>query len=84
MKDACFQCGNQGQSFYGYTICDSCKTNLRLFTDKKIKQYITLFDTSAKKQPYKDEIKYKLDFIEKDYIKKKIILSHILDRIEQL
>jgi hypothetical protein len=84
MKNICFQCGNPGGNMFGYYICDSCKAKLGLFTDEKIKQHITLFANSTKKRSYIEEINYRLNFIENDYIKKKIKLLHILERIEHI
>jgi hypothetical protein len=69
---------------FGYYICNLCKAKLGLFTDEKIKQHIALFADSTKNHSYLEEINYRLNFIEKDYIKKKIKLLHILDRIEHI
>ena len=80
---SCFQCGKKGTNLYGYTICDSCKSKLRLLTDDKIKEYIKLYKKS-KKHSFEKEIRYRLDFIEKDYIKKKIKLLYILERLKYL
>ncbi len=76
----CFNCGKQGINLHGYIICDTCKSKLRLFTDKTIKKYISIYD-NEKSGSYEEEIKYRLDFIEKDHIKKKIKLLDILDKI---
>ena len=73
----CFNCGEPGTEFYGYVICEDCKTGLRLFSDKTINKYSTK-DPEA----YMDEIKFRIDFIDKDYIKKRIKLLHIKDRLE--
>jgi hypothetical protein len=79
----CFQCGKQGADMYGYTICDSCKSKLGLFTDETIKKHITLYNFS-KNQSYENEILDRLSFIDKDYIKKKIKLLHILERLKNI
>ena len=37
-----------------------------------------------KDRTFKEEMEYRLDLIERDYIKKKIKLKYILDRIEDI
>ena len=69
----CFKCGEKGKRFYGYTICDSCKTKLRLFTEKTIEKY----DSPT----FKKEVSFKLEQLEKDYISKKIKLLNILEQL---
>lgn len=64
---------------YGYTICDSCKAKLRLFTDETIKKYKS---KNAKK--FSKEIQRRLDFLDKDYIKKRIKLLHVLKQLKRL
>lgn len=78
----CSLCGSPGSKIFDYIICDSCKTKLGLFTDDTIKKHIALYKKSDKMRSYKDEVRYRLNFIEKDYIKKRIKLLHILDRLE--
>ena len=82
MKKICFQCGRPGKDLCGFTICDSCKSRLSLFTDETIKKHIALY--TAKGRSYEAEIARRLDFIEKDYIKKKIKLLHIQERLKEL
>lgn len=77
MKNSCFQCGNDGSDLYGYIVCDSCKSKLRLFTDEKIQQHL------LKKPHYKKEISNRLEIGRKDYISKKIKLLHIQDRLNK-
>ena len=78
MIKQCFNCKNPGILIFEYIICDSCKKKLGLFTDKKLKEYI-------KKDPnFKKEINRRLDFIEKDYIKKKIKLLYIKERLKHI
>lgn len=69
-NNSCFNYENNGSDFHGYIICDSCKSKLRLFTDKKIKQYVAQYDIEKDKS-FKEEMQYRIDFIEKDYIKKR-------------
>ena len=79
----CFNCNANGEEFYGYYICESCKSNLKLFTDFKIMKYIAEYNED-KERTFKEEMEYRLDFVEKDYIKKKIKLKYILDRIKEI
>ena len=84
MTKSCFQCGSAGSAMFGYIICDVCKEKLGLFTDVTIKGHIELYKKSAKKRSYEEEIRYRLDFVEKDYIKKKLKLLYILERLEHI
>jgi hypothetical protein len=84
MSKSCFNCGSQGSDMYGFTICDPCKADLKLFSDETIKKHIARYKKSSSGRTYEQEIQYRLDFVEKDYIKKKIKLLHILDRLEHL
>ena len=67
----CFNCDSNGEEFYGYFICENCKTNLKLFTDFKIMKYIADYN-EEKDRTFKEEMEYRLDLVERDYIKKKI------------
>jgi len=77
LEKTCFQCGNKGANMYGYTICDSCKSKLKLFTDETIRKHIALYRKPTKDRSYEEEIRFRLDFVEKDYIRKRIKLLHI-------
>ena len=59
----CFQCGRTSINIdpYGYTICDSCKSKLGLFTDETIKKHISLYN-STKNHSYEKEIRDRLVF----------------------
>lgn len=83
-EKTCSLCGAKGTEVYGYTICESCKAKLGLFTDETIKKQIARYENSAKKRSYEEEIDYRLDFIEKDYIKKKIKLLHIQEKLKDI
>lgn len=64
----CFNCGNAKTSkLHGYSICAKCKSKLGLFTDKTISKY----KNENPKGAFKEEIERRLDFIEKDYKKRK-------------
>ena len=83
MSNKCVLCDEEGKEFYGYTICDSCILGLRLFKDETIKKYRDSYD--CKNGPaYESEIDYRLDYLEKDYIKKRIKLLHINDRLKHI
>ena len=65
---------------YGYTICDSCKSKLGLFTDETIKKHVSLYRT--RDHSYEEEIRDRLILLEKDCIKKTIKLLHIQERLK--
>ncbi len=85
----CFECGaNHPESIsilYGYTICNDCESKLALFQDKTIKRHFIAFEKIKEKDPqrlsYEEEIKRRLAFLDKHYIKSKIKLLHIQDRL---
>jgi len=81
MDKKCFQCGKPGFELYGYTICDDCKSKLGLLTDKTIDKHLVLY--KKKNRSYKDEIRRRLDFIDRDYLKKRIKLLHVLELLER-
>jgi len=82
MNDAiniCFQCKSEVGVvvMYGYSICESCKKKMGLFTDKKIEEY-------KKNDPsFKEDMIRRLGVVEKDYIKKKIKLLYILNKLKE-
>lgn len=81
---SCFQCGKAGTDLYGFTICGSCKSKLGLFTDDTIKKHISIYKKSSKNHSYEEEIQDRLIFIEKDYVKKRIKLLHIQERLTEI
>ncbi len=78
-----FNCGADGSDMFGYIICNSCKSKLGLFTEATIAKNITNYKESSKKLSYEDEIKRRLDFVEKDYIKKNLKLKYILEQVKK-
>ncbi len=74
----CFNCEKEGEELHGYIICKSCKADLRLFTDETIKKHILHFQKSA----YEEDIRNRLEYLEKDCIKKRIKLLHVQERID--
>lgn len=78
----CFECGGAGETMHGYVICEACKSKLGLFTDEKIHEHMMRYAEEGKS--YADEIRFRLDAVEKDYIKKKLKLLYIQDRLTQI
>ena len=77
MNNKCFNCNENGTQLFEFTICNSCKKGLRLFTDETIEKHIQKFT----KKGYKKDLAKKLELLEKTYIKKKIKLLDILDKL---
>ena len=82
-NDSCFNCGSKGEELYEYIVCEDCKSKFKLFTDFKILNYVAEYDEDED-HTFKEEMEYRLDFIHKEYIKKRIKLLHILDRLKYL
>jgi len=88
----CYQCEGTHKSntaeLYGYTICNTCKSQLRLFQDNTINKHFLAFEKSKEENPhnpsYEAEISNKLILFDKDYISKKIKLLQIQERLEQI
>lgn len=81
----CFNCGAETTNQrYEITICAACEQDLRLFTDETIARQKAEYQPSEKYAAYDDEIAGRLVFLEKDYLKKKIKLLHVLERLEWL
>ena len=55
---------------------------LGLFTDKTIKKYV--LQHKKKKRSFEEEIDYRLDYIDKDFKKKRIKLLYIKDRLKHI
>ncbi|RDY59440.1 hypothetical protein [Flagellimonas nanhaiensis] len=68
----CFNCGKEGGEFFGFIICEKCKSKLRLFTEGTVQGYL-------EKDPigFPKDIDRRLELLDKDYVKKKIKLLHI-------
>lgn len=77
MTKPCYNCGKAtAKELYNYPICDSCKSKLKLFTEATINKYY-----SKNPEEFSKEIQRRLDFIEIDYINKKIKLLHVKEKI---
>ena len=81
----CFNCGAEtSNQRYEIMICAACEQDLRLFTDETIARQKAEYKPSEKYAAYGDEIADRLVFLEKDYLKKKIKLLHVLERLDFL
>lgn len=79
MHHPCFNCHENGTEFYGFIVCDTCKKELRLFTDKTVERH----NKKITKGAYQKEVKDRLALLENVYIKKKIKLLDLLAKIEK-
>jgi hypothetical protein len=80
MTKTCFNCGKTTtENMHGYPICDSCKTKLKLFSDNTIKKHYL-----KNPEKFSKEIDRRLDFIEKDHIKKKIKLLNVKEQLKKI
>jgi len=78
MTKNCYNCGEEtDKEMFSYPICDSCKSKLKLFTEKTIKKHYV-----KNPEEFSIEIQRRLDFIEKDYINKKIKLLQIKEQLK--
>jgi len=75
----CNLCWKEGRELYSYIVCDECKKKLRLFTEKSVQKYIEKFW----KNNYNTDIENRLKSLESDYIKKKIKLLDIKEKIKK-
>ena len=70
-------------NLYGYYFCDRCQSKLGLHSDKTILKNADSYDQS-KPISYEDEVIRRLQFMEKDFVKKRVKLLHILERLGEL
>jgi hypothetical protein len=70
------------EKLYGYNICGLCKSKIRLFSKDSVKRFKTNYKKKPGRPTIEDDIKYRLDYIEKDFIKKKIKLMDMLDKLK--
>jgi len=77
MTKTCYNCGKAtAKELFNYPICNSCKSKLKLFTEATIKKY---YDKDP--EGFAKEIQRRLDFIEIDYINKKIKLLSVKEKL---
>ena len=81
----CFRCEKDcaDLEMYGYFVCQQCKSKLGLFRDETIKKYV-LSDKFGSKASFVKEIQRRLDFVDKDYIRKRIKLLHVQERLKKI
>jgi hypothetical protein len=80
MEKRCFNCGKSTiKKMYDYSICDSCKSKLKLFSDETIKKHYL-----KNPEKFSQEIQRRLGYIDKDYIKKRIKLLHVQEQLKHL
>ncbi len=92
MAARCFSCGNINRNdiskLYGYFVCKACESTLGLLRDATIRKHIASYEKKRESVPensnYREEIDYRLKFMEEDYTKKRIKLLHIRDRLKKL
>jgi len=81
----CCQCDARGDmvELFGYYFCGPCESKLGLHSDKTI-----LKNVASCKLPepltYEDEVTGRLDAMESNFIKGKVKLLHILERLNVL
>jgi len=88
----CFRCGesygNRHTDLYGFNVCGRCKPKLGLLKDQTIKKHISSFEKAKKEFPdnpsFEQEISDRLIILDRDYIRKKIKLLHIQERLKQI
>lgn len=79
MKNVCVFCNKPANKLFDYYVCTDCEKKLGLLSEKTIDRHNDPY--KKKDKSFEDEIKYRLDFIEKDYVKKRIKLLHILSKL---
>ena len=84
-QKSCCQCEAHDQitNLYGHDFCDRCKSKLGLHSDKTILKNAESYDQS-KPISYEDEVVRRLQIMEKDVVKQKVKLLHILERLCEL
>lgn len=82
----CFNCSSTEnvEILHGYPICAKCKPKLVFFTEATVKKYVKEYQSSPYTQSYEEEINQRLEEVEKKYIKAKMKLLDIKEKIEGL
>jgi DNA-directed RNA polymerase subunit RPC12/RpoP len=89
---SCYRCGEKKETLlqpvYEFIICESCHSKIVLFKDETMIRHIRDLaehgDMKKAYMDYKADLEKRLDFIEKDYITKRIKLLYLLDRLPGL
>ena len=81
----CCQCESQirVENLYGHRFCAGCRTKLGLHSDKTILKNAERWD-DTRSMSYEEELVKRLRRMERDFIKSKVKLFHILARLEDL
>ena len=90
MSKSCFNCKNPKEltSLYGYDVCHGCESTLGLLKDATIRKHISSYAKMQESVPenpsYQQEVDYRVNFMEQNYIKKRIKLLHIQERLKNI
>ena len=84
-QKVCCQCEARGQmaNLYGYYFCVRCQSKLALHSDTTILKNAKSYDQS-KPIPYEDEVVHRLQVMEMEFVKNRVKLLHILERLGNL
>ena len=82
----CFHCegssGRDVKDICGYPVCEACIPKLGLYKDATIRQHKKQYDSNPETLNYREEIEYRLRVMEQDYIKTRIKLLYVLERLD--
>ena len=92
MSKECFGCSNTNPieitNLFGYDVCRSCKSILGLLKDDTIRKHIASYAKKQEAVPenptYKEDVDYRLNFMEERYIKTRLKLLHIQERLKNI
>jgi len=92
MAKRCFQCSytnpKEISNLYGYDVCHSCKLKMGLLKDNTLRKHISSYEKVRETVPenptYKEEVDYRLSFMEENYIRQRIKLLHIQERLKEI
>jgi|GEM_PF-1258016 len=84
-QKSCSQCGSESKltNLYGFVFCARCESKLGLHSDKTILKNADAYTTS-KEISYEEEVVERLQKMEKSFVKAKVKLMHILERLGEL
>ena len=87
-KASCFKCAEPMKTentLLGYPICQTCERRLVLMQDKTVLKHKNIFDAARKLDDnlpsYLENVEEALQQLERDYIRKRIKLLHIKERL---
>lgn len=79
MNQTCAFCNNsETKNLHGYNVCQECKKSLRLFDQKTVSKYIS----ELWRAEYKAEVEKRIEKLDQDYLKKRIKLLDIQNKIK--